>query len=204
MMPLLLLTMKQVLEQKQKQKRRTLGMLTTSETQPTSVNGRKIPVQEEMKPLIAGYSVRRNINRSTVLCYDGPLQFTMNLENPDATPPPRHLTSLAKSKENAKEIVPLSEFATSRSELKGKLGNLELLPSQADHDQDQEIVPIIPDSPSGSVASNSSPQYASLLSSCDNQDPAVNPLLVHDFSALPSSMNSYNDDQVDEKILNQV
>ncbi|XP_022238778.1 protein king tubby 1-like [Limulus polyphemus] len=204
MMPLLLLTMKQILEQKQKQKRQALGMFQTSDTRPASGNGRKRPVREEVKPLMAGYSVQKNNNHSTVLCYDGPLQFTMNLENPDATPPTRHMTSLAKSKENPREVIPLSEFPASRSEIKRRLENLDLLPSQVDLDEDQEI---IPDSSTASVLSNSSLQYASLLSSSDSQDLAVNTLLaevvpcealVHDFSALPSSTNSYSDDQVDE------
>ncbi|XP_076311472.1 protein king tubby 2-like isoform X2 [Tachypleus tridentatus] len=84
MMPLLLLSMKQILEQKQKQKRQYLGMVQASDIRPTSSNNQR-GFMREVKPLMADYNIHRNISDSAALCYDGPLQYTMNSDNPDAT-----------------------------------------------------------------------------------------------------------------------
>ncbi|XP_076370368.1 protein king tubby 1-like isoform X2 [Tachypleus tridentatus] len=162
---------KQLLEQKQKQKRQALGMVQASDTRPASGRGRRGPIRDEVKPLMAGYSVQPNSNRSTVLCYDGPLQYTMSAENPDSPLPTQFATPLSKPKEEEilKEDIPQVE----QQGLKQKLEMLNL-PSQVDFDEDEESIPNIQTTSTAATLSTSNLQYVTFLPPSDSQESVVN------------------------------
>ncbi|GFR07772.1 tubby-related protein 3 [Trichonephila clavata] len=99
-------TERQLVEQKQEQKRRKIpGMVHASDSRPQTTRGWR--GKEEAKPLMTGYSVKNN--EGVVLCYDGPLQYTMSLNNPDAMPAIQVTSQVSKANGNDEEASPRPE-----------------------------------------------------------------------------------------------
>ncbi|CAN7993563.1 unnamed protein product, partial [Ixodes pacificus] len=74
---------RQLLEEKQRHKRQSQGLLLASDARPASshVRNRK-PRRDEARPLMAGLSIERPV-QDVVTCYDGPMLFSSS-DNPDA------------------------------------------------------------------------------------------------------------------------
>ncbi|XP_042898876.1 protein king tubby 1 isoform X2 [Parasteatoda tepidariorum] len=125
---------RQLVEQKQKQKRQIPGMVHASDSRPQTARAWR---GEEAKPLMSGYSVNKN-NQGVVLCYDGPMQYTMSPSNPDAMPAIQVSSQVAQSNTNdEKESAPKPEV------IETKLEKLNLS-SQIDFDasDDEDVSPI--------------------------------------------------------------
>ncbi|XP_022238823.1 tubby protein-like [Limulus polyphemus] len=90
---------RQLLAQKQKEKRQTPGMMQASDTRPVSGKPRKGAGWEESKPLMAGYNAQKN-NHGVLHCYDGPLQYTMTEDNPDGMTNVQVVTSVSRPKDD--------------------------------------------------------------------------------------------------------
>ncbi|XP_013786668.2 protein king tubby 1-like isoform X2 [Limulus polyphemus] len=262
MMPLLLLTMKQLLEQKQKQKRQSLGMVQASDIRPTSSNSQRGLIRE-VKPLMADYSIQRNSNDSIALCYDGPLQYTMNSDNPDGTATSEIVRSFSElggdgnvnilklvqttDSSHANAEVKMTEHSRSHDddlrsakgtsqfrwnrgdqrsmkmiipsranddvktidqpELKKKLDRLNL-PSQVNHDEEEERVPIIQAFSSESDLPTTNPHTVAQLHLGESQDLVRNTLSgevapaedVQNSSTLSNVTKNYKDSQIDKQV----
>ncbi|XP_035225841.1 protein king tubby 1-like isoform X2 [Stegodyphus dumicola] len=134
---------RQLLEQKQKQKRQIPGMVHASDSRPQTARAWR-GGNEESKPLMTGYSVNKN-NEGVVLCYDGPLQYTMSPNNPDAMPAIQVTSQIIQS--NAPET---EELSPNPEDLQTKLEKLNLssqIDFDASDDEDLDISPL--ESPQG-------------------------------------------------------
>ncbi|CAN8022533.1 unnamed protein product, partial [Ixodes persulcatus] len=74
---------RQLLEEKQRHKRQSQGLLLASDARPASSHVRnRRPRRDEARPLMAGLSIERPV-QDVVTCYDGPMLFSSS-DNPDA------------------------------------------------------------------------------------------------------------------------
>ncbi|GIX83479.1 protein king tubby 1 [Caerostris extrusa] len=128
---------RQLVEQKQKQKRQIPGMVHASDSRPQTARGWR--GKEESKPLMSGYSVHRN-NQGVVLCYDGPLQYTMSPNNPDAMPSIQVNSQLSKTSGNEeKEASPKPEVLQTKLEALNLSSHVDF---DASDDEDIDISPV--------------------------------------------------------------
>ncbi|XP_054714205.1 protein king tubby 1-like [Uloborus diversus] len=75
---------RQLLEQKQRQKRQIPGMVHASDSRPPTASRGAWRGKEEARPLVTGHAPGNG--QGVVLCYDGPMQYAMSPNNPDAMP----------------------------------------------------------------------------------------------------------------------
>ncbi|KAG8198289.1 hypothetical protein JTE90_021543 [Oedothorax gibbosus] len=132
--------MRQLVEQKQKQKRQIPGMVHASDSRPQTARAWR-GGKEESKPLMSGYSINRN-NPGVVLCYDGPLQYTMSPNNPDAMPTievVKSQVSKMNGNEEDDEASPHPEVIQTKLE---KLNLSSQIDFDASDDEDIDMSPI--------------------------------------------------------------
>ncbi|KAF8791308.1 protein king tubby 1-like isoform X3 [Argiope bruennichi] len=128
---------RQLVEQKQKQKRQIPGMVHASDSRPQTARGWR--GKEEAKPLMSGYSINRN-NPGVVLCYDGPLQYTMSGNNPDAMPAIQVTSQVSKTNGNdEKEDSPKPEVLQTKLEALNLSSQVDF---DASDDEDMDMSPI--------------------------------------------------------------
>ncbi|GBL96746.1 Tubby [Araneus ventricosus] len=111
-------------------------MVHASDSRPQTARGWR--GKEEAKPLMSGYSINRN-NPGVVLCYDGPLQYTMSGNNPDAMPAVQ-VNSVSKTNGNdEKEASPKPEVLQTKLEALNLSSQVDF---DASDDEDIDMSPI--------------------------------------------------------------
>lgn len=135
---------RQLLEQKQRQKRQTTGMVQANDSRvSTSAKARPVKQRDEMRPLMAAF-VKQPPSPNKLQGYDGPLQYSMTSGNPDAMSTVQvapMMTSVPPDVINSD--CDHSRFLAPSSETERKLQQLNLS-SHVDYDlEDQESTPII-------------------------------------------------------------
>ncbi|XP_076338369.1 tubby-related protein 3-like isoform X2 [Tachypleus tridentatus] len=185
---------RQLLAQKQKEKRQTPGMMQASDARPVSGKPRKGDGMEESKPLMAGYAQKSN--HGVLHCYDGPLQYTMTEDNPDGMTNVQVITSVSCPKNDVSDEASSVETLAG-SELQSKLS---LSPVVDLEDEDYESTPVIPSSGPPARAEKQEGQenvHHSLSSTTSDsgtdklspQERNSSHALVRDFSTVPGSEN---------------
>ncbi|GFT56902.1 tubby protein homolog [Nephila pilipes] len=201
MMPLMLIMMRQLVEQKQKEKReKTPGMVHASDSRPQTARGGWRSKEDESKPLIYMNARPRN-NEGVVLCYDGPLQYTMSPNNPDAMPAIQVTSLVSKKKENdenKKEREASPKRGGEREVLETKLEKASDLSPHEDFDasdDDDDISPIELCCPEVGPPGPSSIIKSEFLSeSCVTRTRNGRPPLQRENSSLSSSSPKIDDD----------
>ncbi|XP_023209607.1 protein king tubby 1-like isoform X3 [Centruroides sculpturatus] len=197
---------RQLLEQKQRLKRQTPGLVQASDARPASANWRSSS-REEIKPLMSGYNIQNN-NQNILHCYDGPLQYSMVPGNPDAMSTVEVTPAFSPEEKDRKNSLIIN------SELDQKV-NSNIT------QEDQESIPISNSRPSSGLSPDSSSEIWShkytkeeLLSPVFSEE-NINgdntlrrrdsPLaLVHDASDFTSDSTEKKDEEKEEKGLGKL
>ncbi|XP_064487801.1 tubby protein homolog isoform X2 [Ornithodoros turicata] len=137
---------RQLLEEKQRHKRQAPALLQASDGRPISSGRARRILRDETRPLMAGYSIEKSIHH-TVPCYDGPMQFTMNSDNPDASSDtvasPVHILDDIMDGENPVAI--LRNNSSPGDDVGSNFKQMKLDPDVASLDEeDLESIPMVP------------------------------------------------------------
>lgn len=148
MVPLMFFVMRQLLEEKQRHKRQSQGLLQASDARPPSSRNRR-PRRDESRPLISGLSIERPI-QDVVSCYDGPMLFNTS-DNPDA-PGEDVITNLLDDDmdgENPIAIARNNSPVPPSPDVRAKIQKLDLSDevTSINGDEDFESTPITMSSP---------------------------------------------------------